>query len=321
MRIGRTASAVATATLFAGLASAAYQAAGEARDRREHPPPGRLVDVGGYRLHMMCAGEGTPPVVICPALGSTADEWADVQCRVARVTSVCVYDRAGLGHSDPPRKHRTAVRMAAELHALLQRASIRPPYLLAGHSMGGLLARAFVAMYPAEVAGLALIDSSHPQQQERLPKTDLRNYPGGMPLVAARRRLRPLAIRRLARDLGLGKAASVETRRNRRAAAAELLAFRAIRHQTSLVADDDLGELPLVVLTSAELAPNLDDTGVRKRRRFYASWAVLQSELAALSTNSVHVIADHGGHQLNGDNPELVAKVVIDLVNRARPAG
>jgi pimeloyl-ACP methyl ester carboxylesterase len=187
--------------------------------------------------------------------------------------------------------------------------------------MGGLLARAFVAMYPAEVAGLALIDSSHPQQQERLPKTDLRNYPGGMPLVAARRRLRPLAIRRLARDLGLGKAASVETRRNRRAAAAELLAFRAIRHQTSLVADDDLGELPLVVLTSAELAPNLDDTGVRKRRRFYASWAVLQSELAALSTNSVHVIADHGGHQLNGDNPELVAKVVIDLVNRARPAG
>jgi pimeloyl-ACP methyl ester carboxylesterase len=187
--------------------------------------------------------------------------------------------------------------------------------------MGGLLARAFVAIYPTEVAGLALIDSSHPEQQKRLPKTDLRDYPGGMPLVAARRRLRPLGVRRLARDLGLSKTASVEARRNRRAAAAELLAFSAIRHQTGQAADDDLGELPLTVLTSAELDPNLDGAWVSKRSRFYPSWVVLQEELATLSTNSVHVIADHGGHQLNWDNPELVAKVIINVVHRARAAG
>jgi hypothetical protein len=88
---------LAAAAVVFGLASAAYQTVGEARDRRRTPPPGRLVDVGGYRLHIMSAGQGTPAVVVIPALGDVGSEWLDVQRAVAQETEVCLYDRAGLG--------------------------------------------------------------------------------------------------------------------------------------------------------------------------------------------------------------------------------
>ena len=316
--IGAVAAAAATAL---GLASAAYQAAGEAQDRRRHPPPGLLVDVGGYRLHIECTGEGAPPVVICPALGATTEAWREVQRTVAAETSVCVYDRAGLGYSDSPRKHRTAVRMAAELHTLLHAADIAPPYILAGHSMGGLIARVFIALYPAEVAGLALVDSSHPEMKKRTAKTDSWQYPGGALFSAVLDRTRPLGARRIAHDLGIRKEDRVPWSSNRCADQAEFLAISAICEETAEVAGN-LGDLPLAVVTSAKDDPN-DEPGSRHeqaRSRFYPDWVVLQNELAALSTNSTHVVAKSGGHHLNRDNPELVAEVITDLVKRVRSA-
>src|SRR5436190_7147029 len=115
MATRRVMSVLAVAAAAFGLASAAYQAAGEARDRRPNPPLGRLVDVGGYRLHIMIAGHGSPAVVVIPALGSPGSEWLGVQQAIAQKTAVCVYDRAGLGWSDSPPRQRTAVTMAGEL--------------------------------------------------------------------------------------------------------------------------------------------------------------------------------------------------------------
>ncbi len=296
-----------------------YQAIGEARDRREHPPLGRLIDVGGYRLHMVCVGDGAPPVVICPAIGGTVEGWQEVQRRVAEVTSVCVYDRNGLGRSDFKPRWPTARRMAEELHALLRAADVEPPHVLAGHSMGGLIVRVFTALYPEEVAGLALIDSSHPEQEERLPRIELADYPGSITAMVALWWARPLGMRRLARDLGLIDAPPVDRASHRRADAVELLGFAAVRRETSSLAGN-LGDLPLAVLTSAELDPK-DEPGSRPQRmrsRFYPGWLVLQNELAALSGNSTHVVADYGGHILNRDNPELVAQVLADLVGRIR---
>lgn len=100
MTTARIMGALAAAAAALGLANAAYQAAGEAEDRRKLPPPGRLVDVGGCPLHIMCAGQGGPAVVIIPALGASSEAWADVQRAVAQETTVCSYDRAGLGWSD-----------------------------------------------------------------------------------------------------------------------------------------------------------------------------------------------------------------------------
>ncbi len=136
-----------------------YQSAAEARDRRRFPPPGRLVDVGGRRLHLTEDGTGSPAVVIMPALGGNVLEWMHVQRELAPEIRVCVADRAGIGWSDlPPRGRRTVDSMADELHQSLTGGGIEPPYVIGGHSFGGIVARRFAARYPNAVVGMVLVE-------------------------------------------------------------------------------------------------------------------------------------------------------------------
>src|SRR4051794_23263430 len=147
------------------LLGAAYESVSEAADARAYPPPGQMVDVGGYRLHINCVGTGSPTVVIESGLGDWSASWSNaVQPRAANTTRVCTYDRAGMGYSEPGPLPRTATRFAEELHTLLQRADIPGPYVLTGHSSGGFTVRRFAAAYPAEVIGVVLIDSTTPGQ-------------------------------------------------------------------------------------------------------------------------------------------------------------
>jgi pimeloyl-ACP methyl ester carboxylesterase len=258
----------------------------------------------------VCAGEGRPPVVICPALGATTDEWQEVQRLAARETTVCVYDRTGLGGSDGHLRRPAIKRMAGELHTLLHAACIPSPYILAGHSLGGYVVRVFAALYPNEVAGVALIDSSHPQQRQKLPRTHISQRPIGALLWVARDWAQPLGLRRLARDLGLRKANGIPTARHRRADTAEFLAVQALARQTRETADS-LGSLPLAVLTA---------NSEHAHRGYSREWAELQADLAALSDHSQHVMTEQGSHHLNRDNPEVVAQVLIALVQRVRAA-
>jgi pimeloyl-ACP methyl ester carboxylesterase len=132
-----------------------------------YPPPGVLYDVGGYKLHLQCTGSGTPAVVMEAGAGDFSLTWALVAPTIALTNQVCVYDRAGLGWSEPSPNPRLAGNQVAELHALLQKAGIAPPYLLVAHSMGGVLARVFAHVYPAEMAGLVLVDPSHEEETTR----------------------------------------------------------------------------------------------------------------------------------------------------------
>src|SRR5258705_10945572 len=127
------------------------------------PPPGQLVDVGGHRLHLQCAGEGTPAVVFDAALGASSLSWSLVQPAVARVTRACSYDRAGFGWSDAGPMPRTAGRAADELRTLLDRAGVLPPYVLVGHSFGGLVALIFAQRFLKDTAGLVLRGPAHPR--------------------------------------------------------------------------------------------------------------------------------------------------------------
>src|SRR5207244_2745846 len=154
-------------------AAAGYQALAEARDRRKYPPPGRLVDVDGHRLHLQCLGDGRPTVVLEAGLSTCSLDWSRVLPEVARLTRVCAYDRAGHGWSDRGSKPRTSQRLADELHTLLINAGIDGPYVLVGHSYGGQIARIFGTRYPDEVAGLVLVDSSHENQRSRIPRGPL----------------------------------------------------------------------------------------------------------------------------------------------------
>lgn len=124
------------------------------------PPLGRLVDIGGYRLHLHCTGEGDPTVVLIAGGGDFSFDWSLVQPNVSHFARVCSYDRAGLAWSDPGPLPRTVRQDAYELHSLLSAARVPAPYLLVGHSMGGLIARLYADRYANEVAGIVLVDAT-----------------------------------------------------------------------------------------------------------------------------------------------------------------
>ncbi len=130
-------------------------------------PDVNRVDVGGYRLYLQCIGAGSPTVVLEAGLGSPSEVWGLVQPGVARFTRVCAYDRAGVGGSDAGPRPRTSGTIVAALHTLLRRAGVGGPYVLVGHSIGGFHARLYAHRYPREVAGMVLVDASHPDQLAR----------------------------------------------------------------------------------------------------------------------------------------------------------
>lgn len=139
-----------------------YEQLEESRDRRLNRPPGLMVDVGGYRMHLYCIGQGSPTVVLESALGGYWLDWYKVQPQISQYTRVCSYERAGLGWSDASPQPSTSKVFAQELHTLLQKTAIPGPYVLTGHSLGGFNLRVFASLYPAEVLGILPANSKTP---------------------------------------------------------------------------------------------------------------------------------------------------------------
>jgi pimeloyl-ACP methyl ester carboxylesterase len=150
--------AVTGVITFVVLAGVTYQSVANALERRKFPHPGRLIDVGDHQLHIYCVGEGRPTVVLeSPAAGLSVG-WTWVQEDLRKTTRVCSYDRAGLGWSEAGEGGYRPAHVPDELHTLLERAGERPPFVIAGHEIGAVFARMYAARYPAETAGLVLVD-------------------------------------------------------------------------------------------------------------------------------------------------------------------
>ena len=146
------------------LAGMFYQAVGAARDRRTYVAPGKLGLAGRHRLHYRCAGTGTPAVVFEAGIAASSLTWSRVQPIIARSTRACSYDRAGLAWSEPAPSPRTMPVLVCELRHLLDSAQVPPPYVLVGHSFGGLVIRAFARAHPKDIAGLVFVDPLHPEE-------------------------------------------------------------------------------------------------------------------------------------------------------------
>jgi pimeloyl-ACP methyl ester carboxylesterase len=159
---------------FCLLLGIVYQKRGTRRDLKAHPPPGRLVDLGTHRLHILELGRGDETVVMEAGLMSTVLSWTALQRELSKSFKTISYDRAGLGWSDLGPMPRTADRIVDELHSLLRRAGINPPYVLVGHSFGGLVMPLFAARFPDEVAGMVLIDPVVPEEWSPPPDGDLK---------------------------------------------------------------------------------------------------------------------------------------------------
>jgi pimeloyl-ACP methyl ester carboxylesterase len=303
------------ATLLAtlALAGAAFQAGATTRDRRTYPPPGRLVDVGGYRLHLHTTGEpqGRPTVLLDAGIASCSAHWAWVQGALTPSLRVVAYDRAGLGWSDPGPRPRDAHQSAAELHTALVRAGIGGPYVVAGHSYGGLVVRAFTDRYPDDVVGMVLVDASHPDQWTRIPAAR-----GGR-LVAWGNRLTGLLARfgvwrlldpapGLTDGLPPRQAAELRAILARSApwaASADTLAAWEGTTRPQVNAARNLGALPLAVLS------------VTEQSHYAEVLTALQAELPSLSANSTHTTVRGATHEGLVSRPEH-ARVVADAVRR-----
>ncbi|MEM9132237.1 MAG: alpha/beta hydrolase [Actinomycetota bacterium] len=317
------------------LAGFIYQHAASAVDDINHPPPGELIEVGDHRLHLFCQGSGSPTVVLESGLGGFSQDWSHLQPDVATTTRVCAYDRAGYGWSDGVDEPKTSIETADDLHTLLVDGGETGPFLLVGHSLGGLHARTFALRYPDDVAAVILVDSSHEQQTTRLamvaPLDDAQLT--GLTLC---HRLAPLGLPRL---LGVNDGAvpstlpiSADTRaawvsrlnQTRFCATVrdELVAARA---ETSRVTPPaGLGDVPLTVLASgrdpfAEQEPvdgvtegDLDDAA-----RIAAE---LQVELTELSTRSTHRVVAEAGHYIHWDQPADVVDAIDDAITSWREA-
>ena len=155
------------------LLGAIYQAVAGKADEKNFPAPGQLVDVGGYRLHIYCMGEGSPTVILESANMGTVSNWAWIQPEVAKMTRVCAYDRADSGWSDLSPRPNDTRQNAEALHTLLKNAGESAPYILVGHSFGGLYVRMYAEMYPDEVAGMVFIEGTLPDGLKALGKPDV----------------------------------------------------------------------------------------------------------------------------------------------------
>ncbi len=304
------------ASLFA-LAGFLYENVSEARDRRFNAMPGQRFDVGGFKMHIDCIGEGNPTVILESGLGDSYVSWRKVQPQIAKFARVCSYDRSGLGFSDSSAQPRTSKVMAEELHALLAKANIAPPYVLVGHSMGGFNVRLFASLYRNEVAGMVLVDSSHPDQENRLPP-ELKNMEGSWLREAEfLEYTMPLGIPRL---LDLCETDPVPRTaecnfHSQRENVAELRAFPESAKETEAIGT--LGDIPLAVIShdpekpSADLPPDL-------ARPTNDAWEKMEEELAHLSTRGTQVIAKGSAHYIQIDRPQVVIDAVHNIVDQSR---
>ena len=296
-----------------------YENISEARDIRFNPMPGRRYDVGGYKMHLDCTGEGSPTVILDSGLGDSYIPWRKVQPEIANFTRVCSYDRAGLGFSDASPQPRTGKVIAQELHALLTAANIAPPYVLVGHSMGGYDVRLYASLYRKEIAGMVLVDASHPDQENRLP-AELKNMEGSWQREALfLEYATPFGVPRL---IGLCDQPAAERAaecnfHSAREGVAELRSFKESAAQTA--ATGPLGDLPLAVLSHDPEKPYADlPADIAKPTN--EAWEKMQEELAHLSTRGTQTVVKGSSHYIQIDRPEAVIAAVRDIVTRAQPA-
>ncbi len=296
-----------------------YENIFEARDRRFNPEVGRLYDAGGIKMHMDCAGAGSPTVILESGLGDSYLSWRKVQPQIAKFTRVCSYDRAGLGYSEPSSQPRTSKVIAGELHTLLKAAGIAPPYVLVGHSMGGFNVRLYASLYPSEVTGMVLVDASHPDQENRFPP-ELKNMEGSWLREAEfLQYTTPFGIPRL---IGLCDQDPVQRAaecnfHSAREGVAELKAFAESAAQTA--ATGSLGNMPLIVLSHDPDKPSAD-LPVDVAKPTNEAWEKMQEELAHLSTRGTQQIAKNSSHYIQIDRPDLVIDAVRSVVEQARAA-
>jgi pimeloyl-ACP methyl ester carboxylesterase len=267
------------------------------------PPPGQLVDIGGYRLHLWCTGTGAPAVILDTGLGGSSADWGFVQPDVARFTRVCSYDRAGMGYSDPGPSPRTARRIASELAELLARGGISGPVVLVAASIAGFAVRVFASDHPERAAGLVLVDASHEDQVHEVP-----GMARFVPVLST------IGVLRL---LGVSFGQRIDSQAPPVRQFARATRFRAAGYQAAADEIIHVRESASEVRSSRRklTIPVLVVTGGRGADD---NWRRLQRDQASLSERSCVIVAERSGHVVPIDQPMVVVDAIRTVVETTR---
>jgi pimeloyl-ACP methyl ester carboxylesterase len=277
--------------LCAGVCGQCTLVQRRATDVRQSSWSEKLVDVGGRRLYVKCSGEarnGMPVLVMDAGMGNASDVWNLVQPKVAQFARVCSYDRAGMGKSDRAPQAHTSQDIVNDLHALLARAGINPPYVMVSHSLGGMNARLYASKYPNEVVGMVLVDSAHEDENDRMiavlpPEIKKKTKPEDM-------------IIRTAEDIDFNRSVA------------------------QVRAANWHGDIPLIVLTRGSATFNPNDYAVPSLApKFEEIRLELQKELVRRSSRGKQIIAEKSGHNIHRDQPELVIDAIREVMEEAKP--
>ena len=310
-------------------------------------PPGKLIDIGGYRLHLNCTGKGEPTVVLIPGSGDFSFDWGLVQPDVSRFARVCSYDFAGFAWSDPGPIPRTMRQDAYELHTLLKTAGIKAPYVLVGHSLGGLLTRVYAADFPSEVAGIVLVDSTHedstlffqgkpvrmrslarsvsvpmvqtmktappkPATQESIDKFQSELKKSGPPKITAPFDKLP-APNQAMRVWALSQPPRVSGSEGFLAEEFNELYMARTKEPVPL------GDRPLIVLLpKLQYGKPMPGISEEEWKRINDEKRQQKLEFTNLSRNSKLVLAENSGHHIQLDEPRIVIDAIRTVVNSAK---
>ena len=305
------------------LSGTAYQFISAKIDENAFPPPGQLVDVGGYRLHINCSGEGGPTVIFDAGMGCNSLEWALVQPAVSKFTYACSYDRAGNGWSDESPLERTSQNIVDELHMLLKNAKIPGPYVLVGHSFGGSNVLLYANTYPDEVAGIVLVDSSHEDQLDKMPDMPKQNegvasfltYVGGVrllthfPIYKKSLVMFPVEIQEM-------YPAKISTSSFIKTAFKEISLLDKSLNQLKATGAK-VGDKPLIVITAGKPV-NAEEVGLSQEQvdQITKVWKMLQKDLVAKSSQGKQMIAEHSGHMITREQPEIIIEAIREVITK-----
>ena len=270
--------------------------------------PGDLVDIGSLRMHIHCVGDRSPTVVLDSGMGGFSLDWLKVQSRLADHVRVCAYDRAGYGWSEQGPSPRITEQIVDELHELLKAYELEPPYILVGHSFGGYNMQYYAKVYPKKTAGLVLVESSHPDQADRMPDIPaVRERASGARMISM---FDPSFVRMYPEDYRDMVLRIFSTEKFHFTRQREYLNFTQSGVQVAEI--ERQITVPMAVITRGKRSYDTTPYGRQQER----VWKQLQKELLNISSNSWQIIAEDSGHLVHFSQPELVAKTIMSVVSR-----